>query len=248
MITRMCLVVLLLGSSLGAAKLDRTNRVANAEPGVCMWSCIESVGRQRGIAAVDGLRDKVLKTGVGRDFGAEDYHITYWAEQQGFVAKLISPQPAAGLRYRTECGQHVIAIVRHWYDLPKDPNKSSTHAVVVLDVSEKPERHLDGNGRPYLEQWVTYFDPNKPEHNLRLPWSAFSARYWKGYVLEPKEQKLTAAVIDQAVADLLRENPDVHLPTLRRMPPTTEVPLLVRRSVGEAASAPSGSPRPTGAR
>ncbi len=241
MITRMCLVGLLLVSSLGAAKLDKAHRIENAKPGVCMWSCIESVGRQRGITAVNGLREKVLGTGIGRDQGAEDYHILYWAEQRGFQAKLIQRQPAAGLRYRTECGQHVIAIVTNWYDIPKAPNKNTTHAVVVLDVTAKPEQHPDGNGRPYLDHWVTYFDPNKPEHDLRLPWSAFGARYLKGYVIEPLTTSLTPKTLDAAIAAMVRESPDVHLPTLRRMPPEPEAPLLVRRRVDSTTTAPSGS-------
>lgn len=205
MTARWCLLGLLF-FSLGAAKLEKSNRVANDKHGVCMWCCIEAVGRQRQIPQTYDLRDAVIEKGIGRDNGAEAVHIAYWAVTRQFRAVPIVPQPPSGLRYRAELGQHVIAICKDWNDwqVPKPDPKHSQHAVVILDVTAEKETRLDGRNHEFTDHWVTYYDPNQPQDDLMLPWSAFGKRYIQGYVIEP-HTTITASDLDLAIRALLTD-------------------------------------------
>lgn len=236
MIARMCLIAALLTSSGAAAELAPEHRIPNAEPGVCMWACLESVGRQQRIEALYGLRDDVLITGLGRDGGAPGYMIAYWAGRRGFTAQRIAPQDHAGLRYRTERGQLVIATCKHWFG--HEDRELSSHAVVVLHVTPEPVADTDGHGRTYIDHWVTYYDPNHPT-DMTVPWKPFAAKYVEGHVLEPLN--VSPQMLDTAVNEWLAAGgTHGNLQPLRRLPTETIMPMPVRRGLEEGLSPSHG--------
>lgn len=227
MLARMLWVLLLVFVSAAPARLDKQHRVPNIKPGLCTWSCWESIGRQRNVQVLHGLRDRVNRSGnnYGR-LGANDAIVASWGKWLGRPLLLIKAQPAAGLRYRTEAGQHVIAIVEYW---PGVDTAHRYHAIIVLDVTAEKIRDVDGNNKVFEDYWVTYYDPNFPEDDRVLPWQTFAAKYRYGYVL-PEEKPELLSRVDAAVNDwTATEGTDALLSQLRREPPkTASPPLLVR--------------------
>ncbi len=225
MVARTLMLWCVLVGVASAAELAPHNRVSNTQPGVCFWACLESVGRQQAVSTVHGLRDDVMRSGIGRDYGARPYEIQYWAARRGFSILKIKPQPRDGLRYRTNNGQLVIATCADWFGGSDNPNHDDSHAVVVLHISEEPYVATDGNGQAITDYWVTYYDPNSP-YDMILPWQAFGPRYAEGHVVEPKT--LTPANLTVPIA---AGGYDAHLSPMRQLLPPTTMSLLLRRNL-----------------
>lgn len=141
------------------------NRVANrTDYGVCWFAAAESVGKQYGIACLDGLCAKVVADGHGWKDGAHEKSIDYWAKKTG--AKF-EPNPhardekgAAWVAARVDAGVPVITcnnvvgkdgkVYMHAYLMVKFDRKDNT--VHYVDSNDTSKVHV----KPYSE-WYTWW-------------------------------------------------------------------------------------------
>jgi hypothetical protein len=148
------------------------NRMQN-QSNLCWWSCAEMIAKQYGIEPLIGLREKVKKTGIGRDGGARQSDVQYWHSTLGvkidthMVGK--TQEAIAWMRSRLDEGKPVIVGVY----LP-DHNR---HALILTYLSYAKQDWDDGNGYKTNDFVINYIDPNDAHKTYSQPWSTFWARF-----------------------------------------------------------------------
>lgn len=214
MLTRMLALVWLLlvtGFVAGDAVIDLDKRSHNrSDQGVCLWNCVEMIGKQFGVKPLASIVDQVIKTGVGFKGGASKKHLDHWAQQFGLAYE-----------YR-ELGKKDVAFVQRFLkrNLPvivsfNQPGSNSYHAVLLLGLDKNTAR---------------YINPNHADDIVTMARAKFDTR-WNGraYAIDPTVQDATVmnrvpgapmparVAVEPTVAPPAVKQAETLLPTRRRL-------------------------------